>query len=634
MKAIEQIKQHIENKKSFVLEAGAGSGKTYTLIETLNFLIQEKGKELENNNQKIICITYTNVAKNEIIKRLENNPLVLVSTIHEFLWSCIKSFQKQLKFELCKLNELRFNEEEQKKADLTATKLRDFKHKYIPNLSERIQNIDSVYYDDTAFRDFEKGQLHHDDITVLSKMMFENYSLLTTILTQKFPYILIDEYQDTAQEVVEALIDFLLERNKTKIILGFYGDSHQKIYDSGVGNLEEYYLIEESKKIELVKKEENYRSSKEVVELLNTFRTNIKQEAQNDIQGSVKFVYCKYRKIKTRINRNGREVEDERRTDYNNEINQIKDQNYKELKLKLESIGWDFGNSGLDKILLLVNVRVAKSAGFLDLYNVYSRKYTLSVKEKLIDRNDALIKIFAGYIDKKTSVEREIGIEHLIQFWESKNYNEVMRFLKKQGMLLNGEFKHYKKKEIKNILEELIHKRELNIKDVFEFVIEKKIIKIPDSIIKLNERINTDIDSIDDEKLKGKILRDKQFYENFMKLPYIQIINFFKHMQNQTVFSTKHGTKGEEFRNVLTVLDDDNDYKNQPDRYNFNLFFSNEDEIEERKKRSKNLFYVECSRAKENLVVLALSDMNDNAIENVKKWFGQENVLPIEDFVN
>ena len=133
MKAIEQIKQHIENKKSFVLEAGAGSGKTYTLIETLNFLIQEKGKELENNNKKIICITYTNVAKNEIIKRLENNPLVLVSTIHEFLWSCIKSFQKQLKIELCKLNELRLNEEEQKKAELTGAKLRDFKHKYIPN---------------------------------------------------------------------------------------------------------------------------------------------------------------------------------------------------------------------------------------------------------------------------------------------------------------------------------------------------------------------------------------------------------------------------------------------------------------------------------------------------------------------
>lgn len=622
MKAIEQIKQHIENKTSFVLEAGAGSGKTYTLIETLNFLIQEKGKELENNNQKIICITYTNVAKNEIIKRLENNPLVLVSTIHEFLWSCIKSFQKQLKIELCKLNELRYNEDILNGKD----------SKYIPNLIERLQKVKSIEYNDNAFRDFEKGQLHHDDITVLSKMMFENYSLLTTIITQKFPFILIDEYQDTAQEVVEALIDFLLERNKEKILLGFYGDSHQKIYDSGVGDLERYYLNEETKTIELVKKEENYRSSKEVVRLLNNFRTNIKQKEQNDINGSVKFVYCKYRKIKTRINRNGREVEDERRTDYNNEINQIKDQNYKQLKLKLEGKGWDFSNSGLDKILLLVNTRVAKNAGFLDLYNVYSRKYTLSVKEKLVDRNDALIKFFNGYTDKKTSIEREVGVEHLIQFWESKHYNEVMRFFKKQGVLLNGEFKHNKKIEIKNILEELIQKRELNIKDVFEYVIDKKIIKIPDSIVKLNERINTDINSIDDEKLKRKILRDKEFYENFMNLPYIQIINFFKHIQNKTVFSTKHGTKGEEFRNVLTVLDDDNDYKNQPNRYNFNLFFNGEDEIDERKNRSKNLFYVECSRAKENLVVLALSEMDNNAIENLKKWFGDKNVVSIEEY--
>ncbi|WP_444666930.1 UvrD-helicase domain-containing protein [Flavobacterium columnare] len=625
MKAIEQIKQHIENKKSFVLEAGAGSGKTYTLIETLIFLIQEKGKELENNNQKIICITYTNVAKNEIIKRLENNPLVLVSTIHEFLWSCIKSFQKQLKIELCKLNELRYNEEVQKKAELTGAKLRDFKHKYIPNLSERIQNIDSVHYDDTAFRDFEKGLLHHDDITVLSKMMFENYALLTTIITQKFPFILIDEYQDTANEVAEALIDFLLERNKQKILLGFYGDSHQKIYDSGVGDLEKYYLNEETKKIELVKKEENYRSSKEVVRLLNNFRTNIEQKEQKNISGSVKFVYCINRKIKTRINRNGKEVDDE--------INQVKDQNYKQLKSKLKNNGWDFSDSGLDKILLLVNTRVAKNAGFFDLYSVYSKKYGESVKEKLVDRKDSLIKIFGGYIDKKTSVERETGIEHLIQFWKSKNYNEVMRFLKSQGVLLNGEFKHNKKKEIKDILEELIQKRTLNIKDVFEYIIEKKVIKVPDNIIKLKEIINTDINNIDDEKIRGKILRDKEFYENFMMLPYIQIINFFKHIQNQTVFSTKHGTKGEEFRNVLTVLDDDNDYKKQPDRYNFNLFFSDEDELDERKQRSKNLFYVECSRAKENLVVLALSNMNDKAIKNVKKWFGEENVLPIEDFL-
>ncbi|MDI9311294.1 MAG: AAA family ATPase [Limnohabitans sp.] len=638
MKAIEQIKQHIENKKSFVLEAGAGSGKTYTLIETLNFLIQEKGKELEKNNQKIICITYTNVAKNEIIKRLENNPLVLVSTIHEFLWSCIKSFQKQLKIELCKLNELRFNEEEQKKAELTGAKLRDFKHKYIPNLRERIQDINSVYYDDTAFRDFEKGLLHHDDITILSKMMFENYALLTTIITQKFPFILIDEYQDTAQEVVEAFIDFLLERNKQKILLGFYGDSHQKIYDSGVGDLEKYYLNEETKKIELVKKEENYRSSKEVVRLLNKFRTNIKQKEQNDIQGSVKFIYCKnYPPRLTKQDENGKilynkknEIQfEETIPEYDKRLEQPKNENYDKVIDKLDIDGWNYEGESLDKILVLANSRVAKRANFGELFQVYNNRYILNTKEQLLDRNHSLIKFFSGYIDKKTSAEREVGVEHLIQFWESKNYNEVIRFLKKYGTLLTGEFKHNKKIEIKDIIEELIQKRSMTVKDVFQYVIDKKIIKITDSIVKLNERINTDINTIDDEKLKEKILEDKKFYETLMNLPYSQIINFFKHIQNQSVFSTKHGTKGDEFRNVLTVIDD-TEWKSE---YNFENFFNDSDDKPERKLRTRNLFYVECSRAKENLVVLALSDMNHDAIENVKKWFGEENVLPIDDFL-
>ncbi|MBF6651722.1 ATP-dependent helicase [Flavobacterium columnare] len=638
MKAIEQIKQHIENKKSFVLEAGAGSGKTYTLIETLIFLIQEKGKELENNNQKIICITYTNVAKNEIIKRLENNPLVLVSTIHEFLWSCIKSFQKQLKIELCKLNELRYNEEVQKKAELTGAKLRDFKHKYIPNLSEKNQNIDSVHYDDTAFRDFEIGLLHHDDITVLSKMMFENYALLTTIITQKFPFILIDEYQDTANEVAEALIDFLLERNKQKILLGFYGDSHQKIYDSGVGDLEKYYLNEETKKIELVKKEENYRSSKEVVRLLNKFRTNIEQKEQNDIKGSVKFVYCKnYPPRLAKQDENGKilynkknEIQfDETIPEYDKRLEQPKNENYDKVIARLDTEGWNYEGESPDKILVLANSRVAKRANFGELFQVYNNRYILNTKEQLLDRNHSLIKFFTGYIDKKTSAEREVGVEHLIQFWESKNYNEVIRFLKKYGTLLNGEFKHNKKIEIKDIIEELIQKRSMTVKDVFQYVIDKKIIKITDSIVKLNERINTDINSIDDEKLKEKILEDKKFYETLMNLPYSQIINFFKHIQNQSVFSTKHGTKGDEFRNVLTVIDD-TEWKGE---YNFKNFFNDSEEKPERKLRTRNLFYVECSRAKENLVVLALSDMNDDAIANVKKWFGEENVLPIEDFL-
>ena len=48
MTAIENIKKLIEEKKSFVLEAGAGSGKTYTLIQTINYLIETRSTSLKS----------------------------------------------------------------------------------------------------------------------------------------------------------------------------------------------------------------------------------------------------------------------------------------------------------------------------------------------------------------------------------------------------------------------------------------------------------------------------------------------------------------------------------------------------------------------------------------------------------
>ena len=60
--------------------------------------------------------------------------------------------------------------------------------------------------------------------------MFENYPLLTTVIIDKYPYILVDEYQDTATETIQTLIDIILTNNEKSILLGFFGDSHQKIY--------------------------------------------------------------------------------------------------------------------------------------------------------------------------------------------------------------------------------------------------------------------------------------------------------------------------------------------------------------------------------------------------------------------
>lgn len=609
MTAFEQIQNHIEECRSFVLEAGAGSGKTFTLIQTLNYLIQSHGDELIKANQKIVCITYTNVAKNEIIDRIEHNELVLVSTIHEFLWGSIKQYQKQLKIELCKLNEINFEKDKAKgKVD----------SRYIENLVERIEFVDKVEYNDTSFNDFEKGIIQHDDVIEIAKMMYENYLLLTDIVSAKYPYLFVDEYQDTAEETIFCLIDCLLKRKNKKFVIGFYGDSHQKIYDYGIGNLEKYYTSNGGK-IELVKKEENYRSSQSVVGLLNNFRKNIQQKPQKKFSGSVKFIYWKNHpeKPKSKIR------------EFNAEIAVVKNRFYDSVVKKLSESCWIFEGSPNAKVLVLANSRVALRAGFGNLYSIFSVRFGQSTKERLLDRTHHLIIFFVGSIDKKTSQERKTGLEHLIDFWDNGNQNEVIRFLKKNGSIFNDEFKHSQKKQVTELLETLsTNRKDWKIKDVYEFASQNGLISNR-KFVEFTERLSIDPGKLNEEE-KERQKKDKILFDAFIDLSYSEVLTFWKHIQNNTVFSTKHGTKGQEFDNVLTVIDD----TEWVQEYNFKNFFNGTEEKAERNLKTRNLFYVECSRAKDNLMVLCLSKLDSTALRNIKNWFGKDKVIDIEEYLN
>lgn len=615
--AFDEIKKCLDDGESFVLEAGAGSGKTFTLIQTLNYILEIHSTILRFNRQKIVCITYTNVAKNEIINRLEHNVLVEVLTIHEFLWSNLKQYQKQLRNELCNLNEIRYAEEEAKKAELTGAKFAAFEHKYVANLKNRIGDGISIDYQDTSFRDFDKGLLHHDDVITIARMMFEKNKLLANILSQRYPYIFLDEYQDSAPETVESFIDFVLGRHKDSFVLGFYGDSHQKIYNTGVGDLNKYI---EAGKIKLITKKENYRSSKAVVSLLNNFRKNIVQNPIRTENGSVNFIYCNNYPAKPQKGI----------TIWEKDIEPQKNLNYEKVIHNLIERGWNFGDKSPDKILVIANSRVAKRAGFGDLYTIFTERYGQSAKDSLINREHPLIRFFSGYIDKKTSQEREVGLEHLYGFWAEKKYNQVYRFLKYQSHFFSfGSIEHSDKVLVNKLLNELEEKRNnCTVGQLFEFVKESRLMFIPESLKKFIDRISEDLNNIEDEIIKGRILKDKALYDKIFELPYSVIKSFFTHIQNQTVFSTKHGTKGEEYRNVLTVIDD-TEWKAE---YNFEKFFDNSDDSEERKLRTRNLFYVECSRAKDNLVVLALSPMDNTAMREITAWFGVDSVVPIDKY--
>ncbi len=593
MGAFERIKELIEAQQSYVLEAGAGSGKTYALIQTINYLLDSRSDILKQNNQNIVCITYTNVAKNEIIERLENNPLVLVSTIHEFLWDCIKKYNKQLIVELDILNE---------------KMSKDKPDKFSTGLKDRINNVS---YDDSGYRDFEKGKLHHDDVITLALQMFQNYPTLTKVLGQKYPYVLIDEYQDTAEETISSMIDYLLERNKDKVLLGFYGDSYQKIYDEGVGSLQNYV---DEEKLAWVTKDENYRSSENVIKLLNNIRDNITQvipEGKERFAGSVKFINCTYPSQKSK----------EKITVYEKRILPVNEIKYSQVLSELEKIGWDFSKQGEDKILILANSKVATQAGFGKLYKLFSKRYGQSAKEALLKRENPISSFFMGSLDKKTSKERDTGIEHLAQYWDEKDYNNIIRLFKR-----NGNFKltkHSDKTNIPNTLDKLNDLRTKgSINDVFDYCKQNDLTIFTKSLQKLLNRISWNIDEIENVELKIRVEKDKIFYKDLMKISYKEMIFAFKHIQDQTAYSTKHGTKGEEYRNVLVVIDD----TSWKQKYNFQNYFSKNEDREDRELRTKNLFYVSCSRAIENLVVLSLTEMGDDAMANISNWFGVDNI--------
>ncbi len=87
----------LANPKSFFLYAGAGSGKTKSLIEAMVTLRREVGQDFRLSSRKIAVITYTNAACDEIKHRIDYDSIFIVSTIHSFAWTLIQSFQNDIR---------------------------------------------------------------------------------------------------------------------------------------------------------------------------------------------------------------------------------------------------------------------------------------------------------------------------------------------------------------------------------------------------------------------------------------------------------------------------------------------------------------------------------------------------------
>ncbi|MFU2016171.1 UvrD-helicase domain-containing protein [Peribacillus butanolivorans] len=349
--ALDSVYACIAERKSFVLEAGAGAGKTYSLIHALKYLVKTQGDELLRRDQKIACITYTNVARDEIESRTDRHPVIYSATIHSFCWSLIKDFQPRLREILPRID------------------------KWPERLKETGEiNNHTIKYE-LGYPKVEDKQimLGHNDVLSITTRLMEDIKF-RKILTFRYPIIFIDEYQDTDKGFVESVKSLFFDNNDGPLF-GFFGDHWQKIYPTGCGKIEHSSL-------EVIDKRANFRSNKTIVECLNRMRPELTQEVNNLNEGSV-IVY------------HTNEWKQERRSGnhWKGDLpSEIAHQYLEMTKLELMTSDWDF-SSDKTKILMLTHNLLAKEQGYQNIADVFPHN------ESYIKKEDDYIAFFGNVLE-------------------------------------------------------------------------------------------------------------------------------------------------------------------------------------------------------------------------------------------
>jgi len=336
----ERLRDCLDHRQSFLLEAGAGAGKTYSLIQALRYVLDKDGATLLRNHQKVGCITYTNVATKEIEARTDRHPAIYSSTIHAFCWSLIKDYQPLLRREVPNF----------------------------PSWAERLQESGPIGGQAVEYSlgypkvDQDTVSLGHNDVLVLATKMLAN-AKFRRVLASRFPLVFIDEYQDTDKEFVDALKTHVLDSNEGPLI-GFFGDHWQKIYGSGCGKIEH-------PKLKLIGKEANFRSVPVIVSCLNRMRPELPQHVKDPhAVGSVS-VFHTNDWIGTR--RAGGH--------WGDDLPAAVAHTYLQgLRAKLEAEGWVF-SPGTSKILMLTHNILAAEQGYQELAAVFPRNDSFIKKE-------------------------------------------------------------------------------------------------------------------------------------------------------------------------------------------------------------------------------------------------------------
>jgi DNA helicase-2/ATP-dependent DNA helicase PcrA len=651
-----KIYQAIDDNNNFVFDAGAGAGKTYALIESLKYIVNLYGEKLSNKNQNVLCITYTNAAVDNIKSNFGNSDVVRVSTIHDRIWGVICLHQdalviehkSKIRYELetiendfsagkavCWLNgvsaankekfEKYFLDPEVKDSFYRSTdhaldfkgmleecgynlnknlgKFRDsVKYTYNTHrLNRCLELIELGEYKEVKYNaNFNSDRLHymiisHDTLLEYALALCEKYPMLRRIIIDSYPYILIDEYQDTSCNVVRIMNELTKECEGSKqFLVGYFGDKMQSIYTDGVSSS----LNDNHVGLLRIEKKYNRRSRNEILNVSNKLRNDgLLQESiyDNNVGGSFSF----------------HQLVSPRPSDSSALVNEF-------IKRELTILNEDDVHC-----LVLKNEMLAELSGFKELFiGLKGFFFYKEQAQKIISRDlnklDAVVRVIYGLI----------GFHELV----SRKYKTLEEILPKEKMAISMFESQSYVTELDVLVSEKVNTFENYLSEIFSLYENgSEIFKI-----KINELLPSNefgytlkgfYQFLNSELPASKAIpEDKrlEIIDQAMNIDLADYINWYEFISGTssslTTFHTYHSTKGLEYKNVVIIME--NSFGGS--KSYFPDFFNKPSEpgFEER----RNLLYVACSRAIINMRVLYLDSIEDFKDE-ISLFFGK-----VQDF--
>lgn len=564
--ALERMYACLKEGQSFRLEAGAGAGKTYSLEKALRFLIERRGSSLVRQGQQIACITYTNVAKDEIISRFQAHPAIRAETVHGFCWSVLKDFQASLRTFLCE---------------------QDF-------WRERFESLGGiggrrVHYELGIPRvSDEEVSIRHEDVLTLMVQALPSQKF-RAVLSSRYPILFIDEYQDTDERFFEALKSWFLDRVGGPLI-GLFGDHWQKIYGSGCG-------LVEHEALQVIEKNANFRSASRIVDVLNQMRPALTQMVSKpELIGEARVFHTNGWPGTRRTGQGGGHWTGDTSAEAARAY-------FLYLKALLIDEGWDFSPKKT-KILILNHKGIAREQGYDSIPPIFGR-----FNEPWLKKEDPHIKYLTDHIEPACAA------------YSQRRYGEMFKHLASGRPTIR---QHNDKVAWVEAMDALVEQRLIGtIGSVIDHIRQMPHMSLPDAVARNEQRLEAIGDGVGGEEPR----RVTQLRE-LRAVSYRELIALDEFIDGHTPFATKHGVKGAEFENVVVVLGRGWNEYNFAEMLEWHQVEPPADRLA-RFESNRNLFYVACSRPKVRLALLFTQLLSPNALRKITDWFGDPYVIEL-----